>query len=164
MSNPVEQFARAAHDFCAWCAAPPGPESEEAKTVLRHLVELYGLALGLEHPVDFDADLDGPRTTDEEWDAVFRRCAALPVSYYADVLDPLVVPGGEASIGDVCDDLADIHRDLTSGLALYRAGHRAEAVWEWRESFQTHWGAHATSALRALHAWCAANDAWWTEP
>ena len=53
------------------------------------------------------------------------------------------------------DDLADIYRDLKEGLELYEAGHVAEALWEWSQSFNTHWGRHASSALHALQAYAA---------
>jgi hypothetical protein len=53
----------------------------------------------------------------------------------------------------VADDLADIWRDLSGGLQLLAAGGPvADVVWEWRCTFETHWGAHAIEALRALHA------------
>ena len=48
------------------------------------------------------------------------------------------------------------HRDVVGGLRLFREGHRSEAVWAWSFGFQTHWGEHATGAIRALHAWLAA--------
>jgi len=68
---------------------------------------------------------------------------------YADVLDPLVVPG-EASIGSLSDDLLDIYRDVKGPLVVWQAGYPADAVWEWKLSFRSHWKRHATSGLRVL--------------
>ena len=51
------------------------------------------------------------------------------------------------------DDLADIWLDLKPGLAGLQAGAPVgDVIWDWRFTFYTHWGRHATEALRALHA------------
>ena len=58
----------------------------------------------------------------------------------------------EAVLLTVADDLADIWRDLKGGLLALDAGAPLEDVtWDWRFGFYTHWGRHATEALRALH-------------
>ena len=52
------------------------------------------------------------------------------------------------------DDLADIYRDLRHGLDLYALGdpeHVAEAIWQWRFSYENHWGAHLFRALMTVH-------------
>jgi hypothetical protein len=51
------------------------------------------------------------------------------------------------------DDLADIWGDLKEGLLALESGVPPDdVIWEWRFGFYTHWGRHATEALRALHA------------
>jgi hypothetical protein len=52
------------------------------------------------------------------------------------------------------DDILDVHRDIGRGLALWDAGSRVAALWEWHLSFEIHWGDHAIDALRALHRAC----------
>lgn len=53
----------------------------------------------------------------------------------------------------LADALADIWRHLKQGLTALHEGVPAEDVaWAWQFSFQTHWGAHAVEALRAIHA------------
>jgi uncharacterized protein DUF5063 len=53
----------------------------------------------------------------------------------------------------LADDLADIWLDLKRGLLALEGGAPASDVtWEWRFGFYTHWGRHATEALRAVHA------------
>lgn len=52
------------------------------------------------------------------------------------------------------DDLADIYRDLRHGLDLFVCGdpiHCAAAAWEWRFSYESHWGAHLFRALTTVH-------------
>ncbi|GAA4667884.1 DUF5063 domain-containing protein [Frondihabitans cladoniiphilus] len=52
----------------------------------------------------------------------------------------------------LADDLADIWRDLQNGLdSLSRGMTLKEVTWDWRLTFGSHWGAHATEALRAIH-------------
>lgn len=52
----------------------------------------------------------------------------------------------------LADALADIWRDLRSGLDALGSGNpREDVLWEWRFDFRTHWGLHAVEALRALH-------------
>jgi hypothetical protein len=59
----------------------------------------------------------------------------------------------EAVMLPLGDDLADIWRALKRGLlALADGAPPDDVAWEWRFGFYTHWGRHATEALRALHA------------
>lgn len=51
------------------------------------------------------------------------------------------------------DDLADVWRDLKTGLLALESGWPpGDVQWQWRFDFYVHWGRHATEALRALHA------------
>jgi hypothetical protein len=111
--------------------------------------------LELEAPEEFDSDVAADRVDDDEWKAVYARAGALPINYYSSYFDQSIVPAEEHEIGDVADDVADIYRDLFAGLALFDAGHKAEAQWEFRFSFLTHWGRHASGAIKALHCWYA---------
>jgi Domain of unknown function (DUF5063) len=64
-----------------------------------------------------------------------------------------VVPFGDDAReefgGVLQDDLFDIYRDLRDPVDAGVA--EAEAVWEWRFSFWTHWGEHLVDALRIIH-------------
>ena len=72
------------------------------------------------------------------------------------MLNSLSMPPGESIVGVLADDLADIFGEVDRGLRWLEAGHPAEAVWEWGFGVVCHWGKHATSAVRALHGWLAA--------
>jgi hypothetical protein len=51
------------------------------------------------------------------------------------------------------DDFADIYSELKGALALYDSGDdctKANAVWEWKFSFETHWREHLVHALYVL--------------
>ena len=58
----------------------------------------------------------------------------------------------DPGMGDLSDDVADIHRDLTEGLSLYDQGYSGEAEWTFHHLF-FHWGRHAASATAALQFW-----------
>lgn len=162
-TQSLEPFARTAAEFCAWCEQGENAEHEEraaARTALRLLARLYALALDLKLHPGANLDLEGERSDDTTWKAVFDRTSALPLGLYSEVFDPQEVPSEAPVVGCLGDDLADIHRDLTGGLSLFRAGHVKEAEWEWCFHFQTHWGRHAASAIRTLHCCISDRDEW----
>lgn len=110
------------------------------------------LPTGSEPPAD--------RLGTEAWMALYRALGAFLAgrNHYAEVFDPFAEPPEEAVTGSLADDLADIYNDLGDGLAKWRRGESAAALWAWRVLFTAHWGEHAASALRALHALAAAHD------
>ncbi len=61
------------------------------------------------------------------------------------------------TVARVCmfwDDLADIYRDLREGICLYGLGTEdgiREAVWQWKSSYEIHWGLHLFDALHTVH-------------
>ena len=140
-------------EFCTWCKSAPGTKSEEGRRAHSLLTRLYADALELDEPAKYDPDIESNRVNDKEWKEVYARAAALPFQYYSSQFDPSEVPPEQHEIGDLADDVADIYRDLSAGLALFDAGHVAEAQEELRFSFLTHWGRHASGAIRALHCW-----------
>jgi hypothetical protein len=92
--------------------------------------------------------------TNEKWQEIFNRFTSLPFNYYSVSFSPSNVEEAPV-IGDVADDLADIYRDIKNGLWLHANRHSTEAIWEWKHSFNTHWGRHAVGALHALHCYMA---------
>jgi hypothetical protein len=157
----IEHFAHAANQFAAWAAQREDSGAIAARNVLRHLTELYLAALSLpasagsENAPDIDVDI-------VEWKTICANCARLPLDYYGEIFDPLTMPPQEPVVGSLADDIGDIYRDVVTGLRHYRAGRTDEAVWQWTFLFQVHWGEHATGAIRALHAWLAANEGFTT--
>ncbi len=147
--SPLEAFADATEQFCVWAEGPPGDEASEAAAARLHLARLFVAALGL-RPATPDWEVDGP--SEPEWRVMFQRFGALPFNYYSCV-SPHVVPGEQHFVGDLADDLADIWRDLKTGLSAYRAGDLEAAEGIWLSQFNTHWGRHAADALLALQSW-----------
>jgi hypothetical protein len=149
--DATNQFAIAARKFCHWAEEAPSSGELEMRIARRHLASLYALALDL--PQDVYSDDEPADISHEMWQAMFKRFDVLPVNYYSHCFDPLEVPAGESTLGDLADDLADIWRDLRPGLDLFDAGQRDAATVEWRNGFAIHWGRHAASALYVLHCW-----------
>ena len=152
MSTPVEEFAAAAREYCAW-SEPANPKT--AKAAFAHLTRLVDLIRHI--PAGSGGESEIPDVSDDEWTRVFKGFTPIPFQYYQSYHDPLDLACDERQMGDVHDDLADIWRDLRSGLIVYDAGDVQAAVFQWRYLFQIHWGRHATGAMYALHCWLADN-------
>ncbi len=73
----------------------------------------------------------------------FHKC-------YWEVFDPF--EQDEPVCCDLIDDLTDIVNDLQYGILEYETGKIGNAVFEWKLSFDSHWGQHLVDALRVLHA------------
>ncbi len=156
----LNEFVVVAREYVAWCESPSEGESEDARRVLGLLVRLYSLALQLGLPEAEDIEDEARSPDDAAWRKVFERGGKLPFTFYSEVFDPMVLPPEKPGIGDLADDIADLHRDLAEGLSLINAGHDAAAEWFFTFSFRSHWGRHASSAIRALHCWFARTGRW----
>jgi hypothetical protein len=157
--DAVQAFAEEAVSFEQWARLGTSSGAVGARQCLVRLVQLYGAALAL--PSEWSDGLDASvaeRVADQDTKAVASYFSArLPLDNYGEVFDPLGVPVEEPVIGSLVDDCCDIYRDVVTGLRLYTAGRHEEAVWQWAFNFRSHWGEHATGAIRALHAWLAAD-------
>lgn len=161
--DPVERFAGEAEAFRAWATLGMDTGEDAARNALLHVVRLYLAALEL--PPAWSEQLahepDAERVGENEWRTAFAAAGRLPLDIYAACdphFDPVVgLPTESAGIGSLSDDLGDIYRDVVTGLRAFESGRRAVAVWEWGFGFRHHWGEHATGAIRALHAWLAAD-------
>ena len=154
--DAVQAFANEARRFEQWARLGTDSEETGAREALTRVLRLYGAALELPPPWSEGPNTDEPERVDHsEWQAVAAAVSRLPLNYYGELSDPLPVPPGQPGIGSLVDDLADIYRDVVTGLRLYDAGRNGEAVWQWAFNFRVHWGDHATGAIRALHCWLA---------
>jgi hypothetical protein len=157
----IEQFAHAANQFAAWATQQEDSGAVAARNALRHITELYLAALALPASAG-SADAPDVDVDSAERNTICANCARLPLDYYGEIFDPLTMPPPEPVVGSVADDIADIYREVVTGLRHYRAGRTDAAVWQWTFLFQVHWGEHAIGAIRALHAWLAANEGFTT--
>ena len=100
--------------------------------------------------------------SDMEWKQVLDNVASLlkDQRYYREFFDPSepIDKEVEPVIADIADDLSDIYRDIKPGLRAWDIENDAlipDIVFNWiNPNFGSHWGDHALSALRVLHAIC----------
>lgn len=152
--STASEFHAAATAYCTWCERDRSAAAvNQANESLNLLARLYVVALNLPPPPPCGDDIKVEEVSQEEWQAIYDSFGEMPFNYYGVVQEPHVDLPGEAVIGDVADDLADVYRDIKDGMNLWEAGHHVEAVWHWGHRFGLHWGRHTADALRALHTW-----------
>lgn len=159
--DPLLKFADEAAAFERWLLAGTDREADAARECLIRLLDLYRAAIGLpsEWSGDPEGRVDAERVDDVEWRNAYEASQRLPLDHYSDIFDATAIPSEAAVVGSISDDLADIYRDVVTGLRAYRRGDPAASVWEWSFGLHSHWGAHATGAIRALHWWLCNNAA-----
>lgn len=147
-SPAVAAFVVEARQFCAFVGeANRYPLTQRLAAARLRLLRLYSAAVALpyvEPPegVEYGHDLLPPP---------FSGFESLDI--YWEVFDPYEQERPVA--GSLSDDVICVSRDIMRGLVLWgRAVPKSAAIWEWRFSFDTHWGDHAIDALRALHRAC----------
>ncbi len=148
----VDRFILLVREYCCWAEGQALPSEEEAKRATGLLARLYAAALELPS-IEPQSDELGEGVSDDELQRVCKRFASLPFQYYFEIFNPVAAPPEEAVLGDLCDDLADIYRDLKDGLAMLEGGSERDAIFHWKTHFEFHWGRHTTSALHALHCY-----------
>ena len=90
------------------------------------------------------------------WAELFRSLQDLLVDweYYWDVFNPNDPQDEDPICSNLADDLADIYRDIKTGLLLWERDSleaKQKAIWQWRFSFWAHTGQHINGALRAIY-------------
>jgi len=164
MSRPprtqaADRFSREARLFVDWADGSSGDEAMSAALALRRVVALYAAALELPQPWS-QGVASAPEfvaAASHQLHAVRTRAAAIPLQHYSEIYTP-GVPPDEPVVGDLADDLVEIYRDVSTGLALHDAGRCDDAIWQWAFNFQLRWGEHASSAIRALHCYLSKED------
>jgi len=158
-NDPVDQFATETALFEAWAREAADEGESAAREALIRITHLYLSALHLPQAWsdELSDEAEPDRVSEEERRIIYERCARLPLNHYGEVFNSSVVPPEEPVVGSIADDIADIYREVVSGLRAFQEGLRAEAVWIWGFGFRSHWGEHATGAIRALHCWLAGN-------
>jgi hypothetical protein len=151
---PVE-FQPEAQRYCALIERAASYEREQlVEELAESLAALLVAAAQLPAVTPTGADLPD-RPSHEQWGERFAdvQKALGDWDVYWTTLDTYGEEAESAVSLALADGLADIWRDLKEGLlALEAAAAPQDVVWEWRFGFYTHWGRHATEALRALHA------------
>lgn len=143
-----------------WCTLVEGPECVGANLVALlapALADLFAATLALPAVEPTSTDLDDWRPDDAEVRSRFadmQQRLGTSDSYWTteDATAPLDAEPSALNL-PVTDDVVDIWRDVATAVRAAEGGAvDADVAWELRFSCRTHWGRHATEALRALHA------------
>ena len=157
-SDSSGEFARVAAEYCALVGRPKGKPHAFLEEAARQIANLYAKALTLPaaRPGSIDEAVGG-RPQDQRsrvYTAIKKKLGAensyWEVFHARENEDPVAA--------SLADDLSDIWKDLQEGLDLWTSGKREAAVWSWRFSLRSHWGHHATGALKAIHDVLAAAE------
>jgi hypothetical protein len=152
--DPVTAFVETAREFCRLIEEH---RKESRKSFLRRisatLARLYAGAVHLPRTSP-SGRVKARRLSKREWQTLFMSLGRKLGSEccYWECFNPYVRE--ELMAGSLADDFADIYRDIKPGLVSYDAGSPSSqeaAVTEWRLGMLSHWGHHATGALRVLH-------------
>ncbi len=152
----VTTFRDDAAAYCAFVDALRAGRVVEPYTNLLRLLSAIAKSASL-LPFDMpekDRD-DAERIDHEQWNRIASEIAAA----IGPACDALIAvnAGDEDLVGrapSLWDDLAELYRDLRHGLDLHARGGRddvAEAIWQWRFGYESHWGAHLFLALKTVH-------------
>ena len=149
-SSPVERFATLAREYCTLVGGRQG-DTGEGFTSKASMVRLGHLRAALCAAAFELPEAEPVSDRERTWPDPPQVARLGRFEWHLGVTDPYADVG--ATKQALSDDLADIYRDLASGLAEYERGDEAgvqDASFDWREGFLSHWGTHATSALHAL--------------
>lgn len=159
-TNPdVLMFFATAKHYCELVELAPDGRDECLKDLAITLAKLVQYAFiltnvwgekGAEVPPQFEP-------THEEWKAICGKVTQLfDGGFYREFFDPRSLElKEEPCIASLADDLADIWRELVPGIRAWETGDDrfiGDILWHWVHfGFRSHWGYHATGALRYLY-------------
>lgn len=163
-ASAVAAFAAAAKNYCQFVQS-------FSRGRPKHLyVRLEGLFAQLQHailevklqwPTDDLADRDEPVRSRQKWSRIICKTVAPEASalekYYEGLATAETRALHEADVTAAVmlwDDIASVRDELRAGFAFWRASgkrNRVEAVWQWRWSYENHWGHHLLRAMKTVH-------------
>src|SRR5574340_389194 len=134
----IAAFAELARRFCAWAEKPGLDERADMHTARHLLAELHAALLQLPD-VGPGQKARGAKPPNHLEQAVFARLQKLPADVYHDIFNPLGPEDRQPVSHSLANDLMEIWVALRRGLLLMEKGQPAEAVREWRFSFDSRW-------------------------
>jgi hypothetical protein len=149
-TESISGFAETSREFCLWIECGTITDLQQGQVLL---AELHLLVLELPRIEPNSIDRGDRNISGDEYRKITTRLRDLPINFYWEVLDPLIGEKEGTACGSLVDDLADIWRDLKNGLLNYEDGRVINAVFDWRTSFETHWGKHLVEAQRVIHSY-----------
>jgi hypothetical protein len=153
IAEQYEAFAELARKYCE-AVEDTSVEGEQGLRLIHDL--LFPLHTAAMQLPEVECEGETRRAIGQDaWHNAYKGLQErLPCDLYWDTFDPLTETPNEVVAGSIADDLADIWRDLKSGLLELDANDtvsKMDVWWGWRFNFHFHWGAHSASALRVLY-------------
>ena len=154
--QPVLDFIVIAEHFCRII------EDRGDKTALQLLQEAYillpQLCLSAVRLPDIKrtSDYSTPRISVENRQTIFDSLREYFSEYdrYQDISDPHDASDHEIMQLSLANDLCEIYENIKPGLnewAKTGVAEKRDIIWEWKFSYENHWGDHATRSFRALY-------------
>ncbi|MCK6472064.1 MAG: DUF5063 domain-containing protein [Planctomycetes bacterium] len=161
-NSEIVAFVDSARRYCAQIERTEKTREKWMRLVLESLADLYAAGLKLPSPELPDQDIlpsDSYDMTHDEWKKVAGHISAIlgeldVYKCYFKCAPPWEKDDDEVTMGTLWVDLTDVYRNVHSGLRAWDAGNDdyvPEIIFEWRFGLDSHWGKHATDAMRALH-------------
>lgn len=145
-----------ASTYCSLIEPHNTHSNEDFITRIREILPvLYHHALQLPDMDTTDEEV-GREVSHDEWSGMFaslQHKLGINDRYWA-VFNPLKSDCDDPVIGSLSDDLADIWRDLKTGVSHWSDcsdAMRHQIVWDWHFSFHSHWSNHLVGALHAIN-------------
>ncbi|MDB6149505.1 MAG: hypothetical protein JWQ44_953 [Chthoniobacter sp.] len=145
----MRAFHEIAAEYCGWVERP-SEHLDLREWLPAILAEMVHAGFSLPDS-DCWAESEATGFRKRDYEEVRAALPPLPLQYYREVFEPPDMDCEESIVGDLYDDLADIYGDLSEGLFLFQHSSAIAADAHWKRWFWFHWGAHATSAVRALY-------------
>lgn len=151
----LETKHRTYREFAAlFCEVLEDPTST-LLTIQSELITLYQASLNMPEILG-DTVRDVPeRISLDDYRRVKERIGAITQSdYFWICWKPFQSPPEKPICASLSDGLADIWRDLKPGLLALEEDEdkwSAAVFWDWKFSFDTHWGDHAVDSIWAIH-------------
>ncbi len=154
----VMLFRHSAREFCDFIdGIVKGTHPHLYADLLRLLTQLAAAGLALPPCGESgDGEYGDMRLSHEDWQNVGRAIGSATASAVGELIDDAEGDDPDAQRASMLwDDLAGIYVDLKSGIRVLDLGTddaKADAVWQWRFDYESHWGTHLFSALQTVHA------------
>ncbi|WP_298734898.1 DUF5063 domain-containing protein [uncultured Chitinophaga sp.] len=159
MQNSIDvfNFITAATSYCAYIENYQTQNDKEFLSVIQaKLLALYQAAHKLPdtYPQDYielQKDIDHV-TLERTISFIAERL--MDNRYYLHLFNPADESDKDICYGDLLDDIGDIYKDLKRSLLIFGLGADAakeSAIWEFKFTFNHHWGDHCINAIYASH-------------
>jgi uncharacterized protein DUF5063 len=149
--NAVDDFAQAATRFCSVIELAGALELRRwLIDIEAALARVYASAAALPD-VGPATDRTHAGMSSEEWSSLYQHLRAQlgEADRYWVIFD--AHHSESLASASLADDLADIYSELRRGIEASLSGAPPEdVIFDWRESFESHWSRHALGALGAI--------------